>query len=156
MSRLEEVILNNIIHGVTHMAISSEEQDVIDYLHERTNYSRTKLEEMPDIHAKDGALEFQSHGGLLEIVMPHESKIKYDYFNVEPKHIETVKLGDNTVGVMYYLAGNAQVTNGPTITNYAARVTEIFVKERGRWKGRMGHWSPLYGQNGLTSTFDPD
>ena len=138
------------------MAISDEEREVIEYLHERTRYSKTKLEEMPDIYAKEGALEFQSHGGLLEVVMPHEPKIKYDYFNVEPKHIETVKLGDRAVGAMYYLAGSAQVTNGPTITNYAARVTEVFVKEDGRWKGRLGHWSPLFGQKGLTSSFTPD
>ncbi|MYB40575.1 hypothetical protein F4X86_04930 [Candidatus Saccharibacteria bacterium] len=138
------------------MTMSKEEQQIIDYLYSRSDYSKKNLEEMPDIHAKAGALEFQSHGGLLEVVMPHESKIKYDYFNVEPKHIETVKLADDAVAAMYYLSGNAKITGGPSITNYAARVTEVFIKEGDSWKGRIGHWSPLFGQAGLTTSFDPD
>lgn len=135
---------------------TDEEFEVIQYLKDRSAYSKSKLKEMPDIHSKHGALEFQSHGGLMDIVMPHPSSIKYDYFHVEPKHIETVRLGPLAVAAMYYLAGSCKVTDGPTITNYAARVTEVFVKEHGKWKGRLGHWSPLYGQKGLTGTFDPD
>ncbi|MDE0511942.1 MAG: hypothetical protein OXI88_09175 [Gammaproteobacteria bacterium] len=135
---------------------TTEELEIIEYLKNRCEYSRTKLKEMPDIHSRHGALEFQSFGGLLEIVMPHPAVIQYDYFNIEAKHIETVALAKDAVAAMYYLAGSCKVKDGPTISNYAARVTEVFVKEDGKWKGRIGHWSPLFGQKGLPDKFGAD
>lgn len=135
---------------------TEEELEIIQYLKDRFAYSRENLKEMSDIHSKHGQIEFQSHGGLMDKVMPHPVRIQYEYFHVDVKHIEAVSLAPGVVGAMYYSTGSCKVTNGPTLSNLGIRATEIFVKEDGKWKGRIGHWSPLNGYGGLSGTFDPD
>jgi ketosteroid isomerase-like protein len=40
----------------------------------------------------------------------------------------------------------------PAVNHYLTRVTQVFVKEDGKWKIRASHWSPISGGSGTTQT----
>jgi len=67
---------------------------------------------------------------------------------------ETIALADNVVLARYYLEGVISDPGG-TVSNYRTRVTHIWVKEKGGWKTKSWHFSPLHdGGRHLTSASD--
>jgi len=98
----------------------------------------------------EGALQFWSSGGLMLVSSPDDPPIHYESFNVEPKHIEVIKLSDDAAAVLYYAEGSMQPKGRPAVSRYLTRVMEVYVKEDGVWKARAGHWSPLQGGGGTS------
>ena len=67
---------------------------------------------------------------------------------------EATELGDGVVMVRYYLEGVIESPAG-TVPNYRTRVTTAVVKEKGGWKLRAWHFSPLHdGGRHLTDKTD--
>ena len=107
----------------------------------------------PDEYSKNGALEFWSSGGLLHTVSPGGRPEKYDYMNIDFKHIEVVVLVPKKAAVaMYYSEGSMKPENAPAVSHYLTRVTQVFVKEGGKWKIRASHWSPVTGGSGTSQS----
>ena len=105
-------------------------------------------------YSKHGSLEFQSDGGLLEVCTNALKPAEVEFSTVKAKHINVVDLGGEAVAAMYYLEGSTKIKNGPMISNYRGRATEVFVKEDGEWRARLGHWSALKGGSVLEERFN--
>ncbi len=43
-------------------------------------------------------------------------------------------------------------TNAAAVSNYRTRVTQVYVKEGGKWKVRAAHFSPIMGGAGTSQT----
>jgi hypothetical protein len=100
--------------------------------------------------AAEGAMQFWSSGGLMLVSKPDDPPIEYESFNVQPKHIEVIKLSDDAAAVLYYAEGSMQPKGRPVVSRYLTRVMEVYVLEDGAWKARAGHWSPLQGGGGTS------
>ena len=104
-------------------------------------------------YSKNGALEYWSSGGLIQVIDPDGRPEEYDYFNIKVKHIEVVVLVSKKAAVaMYYSEGSMKPKNSPAVNHYLTRVTQAYVKENGKWKIRASHWSPIQGGSGTSQT----
>ena len=77
----------------------------------------------------------------------------FEVFNIEVKHIKVITLVEGQAAVAhYYSEGSMKPKGSPAVNNYLTRVSQVFVKEDGKWKVRSSHWSPITGGSGTTQT----
>lgn len=112
-------------------------------------YGRENLRDQSDATPRDGALHFWSSGGLLQRVPADAPLSEYDSNSTTPKHIEVVTLQPGKSAVaMYYAEGSFKEKGRDAVASYLTRVTEVFVKEGGKWKIRAAHYSAVTGGSG--------
>ena len=70
-------------------------------------------------------------------------------WNVAPRYIEVDVLEKGKVAVAYYYLVGSYTINGVQKNDYRTRVSQIFVKEKGNWKVKAGHYTPLYSGSGI-------
>jgi hypothetical protein len=116
---------------------------------ESAEYANKNLKDAPDTVSKDGAPEFWSSGGLMQWVSADAPLSEYEYQSMSPKHIKVITLVEDQAAVaMYYSEGRFKTKGGEPVNNYLTRVTQVYVKENGKWKVRAAHWSPIAGGSG--------
>ena len=100
----------------------------------------------------DGSLAFWSSGGLLQEVSRDDAPVAYESFNLVPKHIQVVPLGDGVALAQFYVEGSYQPEGGAPVGHYLTRATQVYVSEGGEWKVRGAHFSPVTGGSGTHVT----
>jgi len=134
-------------------AESDTEKEVRETIIAGFDYSNKNLKSRPDGYSKDGALEFWSSGGLLQAIAPTGRPGEFEAINLQPKHIKVITLVEDQAAVAhYYSEGMLKPKGSPAVNHYLTRVTEVFVKEDGKWKTRSTHWSPVTGGGGTTQS----
>ncbi len=129
------------------------EQAITKLLIDNNAYTRANLRGMDDTVAADGSLEFWSSGGLLNKVSAKTPPQEFDAFNLNVKHITVITLVPGQIAVaQYYSEGSMDPKASAAVSNYRTRVTQVFVKEGGKWKVRAAHWSPIAGGAGTSAT----
>jgi len=129
------------------------EQEVIKTIMDGNAYTKKNLKDEIDTVSKDGSLEFWSSGGFLQEVKPESKPNEYESVNIDAKHIHVITLVPGKVAVaQYYSEGSMAPKGSAAVSNYRTRVTQVFVKEGGKWKVRAAHWSPITGGSGTSQT----
>lgn len=129
------------------------EREVIQEILASNRHVRQNLTTDPQGYSKLGALEFWSSGGLLHEISREGRLDRFVSINVEPKHIRVITLVEGQAAVaMFYSEGSMQPEGAEPVPVYRTRVTQVFVKEDGRWRVRASHWSALRGGAGTTQT----
>ncbi|HSM18644.1 MAG TPA: hypothetical protein VK845_16775 [Gemmatimonadales bacterium] len=78
---------------------------------------------------------------------------QWDAINITAKHIKVIPLVEGQAAVaLYYSEGMMQPKGSAGVSNYLTRVTQVFVKEGGKWKVRASHWSAVTGGAGTPQT----
>jgi len=132
-------------------AQSATEKEVIQTIIDGNEYLRTNLKSRPDDYSQHGALEFWSSGGLVNEISPDGRPDEYDAANVQAKHIQVITLVEGQAAVaVFYSEGSMKPKGSPAVNHYLTRVTQVFVKEDGKWKIRASHWSPVTGGSGTS------
>jgi len=112
-------------------------------------YMRENSRSRPESYSGRGSLEFWSSGGLVMEVPPEGLAEEFELFNLHPKHITVLELvPDQAAVALFYAEGSLHPEGGALVGRYLTRVTQVFVKEDGRWRIRSSHWSPLTGGAG--------
>ncbi len=125
--------------------VAEVEEAVIEYF----RYMRENSKSRPESYSGLGFLEFWSSGGLVMEVPPEGLAEEFELFNLHPKHISVLELAPNQAAVaIFYAEGALHPKGGALVGRYLTRVTQVFVKEDGRWRIRSSHWSPLTGGAG--------
>jgi hypothetical protein len=115
--------------------------------------SRKNLSAGSEGTSKHGSLEFWSSGGLMQYVPADSPDATWDQFALTPKHIKVITLVEDQAAVaMYYSEGSFQETGQKPVSHYMTRVTDVFVKEGGKWKIRAAHYSPVAAGQGTQQT----
>ena len=141
------------VWGTAVHADEATEQEVIETLLEANEYTKTELKGMEDTIAADGSLEFWSSGGLLNEVPADASVQEFESFNTNLKHITVITLVPGKAAVaQFYSEGSMEPVGNAPVAGYRVRVTQVMVKEDGKWKVRAAHWSPIAGGAGITQT----
>ena len=129
------------------------ERAVIKTLMEANAYTNENLKGIEDTVSKDGSLEFWSSGGMLNEVSPDAEPQEFNSFRMNLKHITVITLVPGKIAVaQYYSEGSMDPKTSAAVNNYRTRVTQVFVKEGGKWKVRAAHWSPVAGGSGTSQT----
>ena len=151
MKKLFIVFIGLIILNPSQL-IAGDKEDIIKQILSNNEYSK-KNNQAADEYSLKGALEFWSSGGLLQTVNPSGRPEKYDYMNIDFKHIEVIVVVPKKAAVaMYYSEGSMKPENAPAVSHYLTRVTQVYVKEGGKWKIRASHWSPVSGGSGTSQS----
>jgi len=129
------------------------EKAIRDLIVSGNEYVKENLEGAEDTVSSEGSIEFWSSGGLLQKVPGDAPPAEFGSFSLEPKHITVVTLVPGAAAAaFYYSEGSFQPKGSEAVPNYLTRVTEIYVKEDGKWKMRGAHWSPVQGGSGTKQT----
>ena len=116
-------------------------------------YTRDNKVAPPDTLSQHGSAEFWSSGGLLQWARPSPEERAFESFNLHAKHIEVIPLVEGQVALaMYYSEGSMQPQGYPPVSHYLVRVSQVLVKEDGKWKLRSSHWSPITAGGGTTQS----
>ena len=116
-------------------------------------YSRKNLKDMKNTISSEGALQFWSSGGLIQKVPADSPTSSYESFTLTPKHIKVITLEEGKSAVaMYYSEGSFHPSGSGPVPHYMTRVTEVYVKEGGKWKIRAAHFSPIAAGSGTKQT----
>jgi len=116
-------------------------------------YISENLRDRDDDVSKHGSVQFWSSGGLMQMAAPDSPGTEYERFSLAAKHIEVIELpGGEAAVAMYYSEGSMQVKGNPPVGHYMTRVTEVYVKEDGKWVQRAGHWSAIASGAGTNQT----
>jgi len=116
-------------------------------------YTREHLKSEPDEISQHGSAEFWSSGGLMNWSSPDAGQQSWDSFNLHAKHIKVIPLVDGEVALaMYYSEGSMKPAGYPLVSHYMTRVSEVYVKEDGKWKRRAAHWSAVTGGGGTSQS----
>ena len=135
MKKILLVLMGVIILNPAQL-FAGDEEDIKKQILANNAYAK-KNNQAADEYSAKGALEFWSSGRLLHTVSPGGRPEKYDYMNIDFKHIEVVVLVPKKAAVaMYYSEGSMKPENAPAVSHYLTRVTQVFVKEGGKWKIR--------------------
>jgi hypothetical protein len=127
--------------------------EVKDTIKANFKYTNEHQAGVPDSESKDGTLQFWSSGGLMNWTSGDESPGEWDSINLTPKHIKVIPLVEGQAAVaMYYSEGSMKPKGAEAVNHYMTRVTEVYVKEDGKWKLRTAHWSPVSGGSGTSQT----
>ncbi len=134
-------------------AQSQTEEEVMQTIIESNAFTKANKKGQADAYSKHGALEFWSSGGLLQEMPPNGRTDEFDAFNLNPKHIRVITLVEGQAAVAhYYTEGSLTPKGAAPVGHYLTRVTQVFVKEDGKWKVRSSHWSAVTGGTGTTQT----
>lgn len=134
-------------------AQSRTETEVTQAIMESAAYANANLTDRPEGYSTRGALEFWSSGGLLQEIPPNGRAGEFDAINIHPKHIRVIPLVEGQAAVAhYYSEGSLTPKGAAPVGGYLTRVTQVFVKENGKWKIRSSHWSPITGGAGTSQT----
>jgi len=106
--------------------------------------------------SKHGSIEFWSSGGLMQHIPADSPAATWEQFALTPKHIKVITLVEDQAAVaMYYSEGSFHETGQNPVSHYMTRVTDVYVKEDGKWKIRAAHYSPIAaGQGTEQSSLD--
>ena len=115
-------------------------------------YSAENLKAQPNTVSADGSLEYWSSGGLSNNVAADDAGPSYVSFNLVPKFIRVIPMGDTYATAMYFVEGSYQEVGADPVSHYFTRAMEVYVKENGAWKVRAAHWSPVVGGTGTQQT----
>ena len=139
--------------GALAQADTATEQEVTKTIIDNNAYSNSNLKGRADEMSKDGSVEFWSSGGLLHEIAGGTAPEEFESISIDVKHINVVTLVPGQAAVaQYYSEGSLKPKGSPAVSNYRTRVTQVFVKEGGKWKVRAAHWSPIAGGSGTSQT----
>lgn len=118
------------------------------------NYALTadNLSDQSQETSVEGSLAFWSSGGLLQTVSVDDAPVKYESFNLIPKHIHVLLLDDGAAVAQFYVEGSYQPVGGAPVAHYLTRATQVFALEGGEWRVRAAHFSPVTGGSGTHVT----
>lgn len=134
------------------VAQSATVREVTETILENSRHLNENGTPAPNSYSREGALEFWSSGGLLNEVTNRDQSA-FDMVNVQPKHIRVLPLVEGQVAVVHYYSEGAMKPQGfEGVSNYMTRVSQVYVKEEGRWVIRSSHWSPVAAGAGTTQT----
>ncbi len=135
------------------LAQSPTEKEVTETIVASNAFSNKNLKSNPDNYSSKGAVEFWSSGGLLQEIAPTGRPDEYEAISIQPKNIRVITLVEGQAAVAhYYTEGSMKPKGSAAVSHYMTRVSQVFVKEAGKWKIRSSHWSPITGGMGTSQT----
>ena len=129
------------------------EREVRQAIIDSNQYTRENLVGRSSDYSSEGSIEFWSSGGLMQEISPDSSDAQFDSFNVDVKHIHVTTLVPGEIAVAhYYSEGSIKPKGSAEVPHYFTRVSQVLVKEAGKWKVRASHWSPVMGGSGTSQS----
>ena len=101
-----------------------------------------------------GTMNGDSNGSFWYAMTPTvkgltENRKPEDKSSFNARYVEVDVLVPGEAAVAYYYLVGSYTLNGVTKNDYRTRVSQVFVTEKGKWKIKSGHFSPLHSGSGI-------
>ncbi|MED5248526.1 MAG: nuclear transport factor 2 family protein [Candidatus Neomarinimicrobiota bacterium] len=148
-------ILVSILLITSNLILASDKSEVIDVVNKHWEYQNKKnWKKFVGTLYSGGTMNGDSNGSFwymqdATVAAVTEGQLPNNEFNFTPRYIEVDVLEKGKVAVAYYYLVGSYTINGVEKSDYRTRVSQIFVKEKGNWKVKSGHYTPLYSGSGI-------
>lgn len=150
---LAALVLLPAVASAEHHEADTTAEEVMAAIMADNEYTRANLMDREGGVSADGALQFWSSGGLMQMVPADAPVSEYDVFSITPKHVKVITLVEGQAAVaMFYSEGSMKLKGGPAVDHYMTRAMQVWVKEGGEWVVRAAHWSPIAAGAGTRQT----
>ena len=139
----------------TGLLLADDKSEVADVVNKHWQYQNAKDwgKYVGTMHS-EGTMDGDSNGSFwyrrqATVASVTEGQSPENEFNFIPRYIEVDILEKGKVAVAYYYLVGSYNINGVQKNDYRTRVSQIFVKEKGNWKVKAGHFTPLHSGSGI-------
>ena len=149
------VMLFSTLLITTSLLLANDKSEVVDVVNKHWEYQNTKdWKKYAGTFHSGGNMNGDSNGSFWyfresTVAALMEGQSPDNEFNFTPRYIEVDILEKGKVAVAYYYLVGSYTINGVQKNDYRTRVSQIFVKEKGNWKVKSGHNTPLYSGSGI-------
>ena len=140
---------------ITSLLFASDQSEVTDVVKKHWEYQNKKnWKKFVSTMHSGGTMNGDSNGSFWYLRESTVAAVTADQssdneFNFSPRYIEVDILEKGKVAVAYYYLVGSYKINGVEKNDYRTRVSQIFVKEKGNWKVKAGHFTPLHSGSGI-------
>ena len=135
--------------------LADDKSEVADVVNKHWQYQNAKdwKKYVGTLHS-EGTMDGDSNGSFwyrreATVSAVTEGQSPENEFNFTARYIEVDILEKGKVAVAYYYLVGSYNINGVQKNDYRTRVSQIFVKEKGSWKVKAGHYTPLHSGSGI-------
>ena len=139
----------------TNLLFANDKSEVVDVVNKHWEYQNTKdwKKYAGTLHS-GGTMNGDSNGSFWylresTVAAVTEGQSPDNEWNVVPRYIKVDVLEKGKVAVTQHERVGSYTINGVQKNDYRTRVSQIFVKEKGNWKVKAGHYTPLYSGSGI-------
>lgn len=144
-----------IFLSIASLAFSSDASDIENAINSHWDSWNSKMykDYISSIHST-GTMNGDSNGSFWYENIPTIKELTNnrkpgDKSNFNARYVEVDVLVPGRAAVAYYYLVGSFTLGGVTKNDYRTRVSQVFVTERGKWKIKSGHFSPLHSGSGI-------
>ena len=149
------IMLFSSLVVTTGLLLADDKSEVADVVNKHWQYQNVKDwgKYVGTMHSK-GTMDGDSNGSFwyrreATVASVTEGQSPENEFNFTPRYNEVDILEKGKVAVAYYYLVGSYNINSVQKNDYRTRVSQIFVKEKGNWKVKAGHFTPLHSGSGI-------
>jgi hypothetical protein len=144
-----------IILSFASFLVASDRSDIESLINNHWDYWNLKKykDYISSVHSS-GTMNGDSNGSFWYEDVPTiksltENRKPGDKSSFNARYIEVDVLVPGKAAIAYYYLVGSYTLGGVAKNDYRTRVSQVFVTERGKWKIKSGHFSPLHSGSGI-------
>ena len=144
-----------IFLSIVSLVVANDRSDIESIINKHwESWNSNKYKDYISTVHSGGTMNGDSNGSFWYEMIPTvkgitENRKPGDKSNFNARYLEIDVLVPGKAAVAYYYLVGSYTLRGVTKSDYRTRVSQVFVTEKGKWKIKSGHFSPLHSGSGI-------
>ena len=144
-----------IFLSIVSLVVANDRSDIESLINKHwDSWNSNKYKDYISTVHSGGTMNGDSNGSFWYEMVPTvkgltENRKPGDKSNFNARYLEIDVLVPGKAAVAYYYLVGSYMLRGVTKSDYRTRVSQVFVTEKGKWKIKSGHFSPLHSGSGI-------
>ena len=144
-----------IFLSIVSLVVANDRSDIESLINKHwESWNSNKYKDYISTVHSGGTMNGDSNGSFWYEMVPTvkgitENRKPGDKSNFNARYLEIDVLVPGKAAVAYYYLVGSYMLRGVTKSDYRTRVSQVFVTEKGKWKIKSGHFSPLHSGSGI-------
>ena len=144
-----------IFLSIVSLVVANDRSDIDNLINKHwESWNSNKYKDYISTVHSGGTMNGDSNGSFWYEMVPTvkgitENRKPGDKSNFNARYLEIDVLVPGKAAVAYYYLVGSYTLRGVTKSDYRTRVSQVFVTEKGKWKIKSGHFSPLHSGSGI-------
>ena len=144
-----------IFLSIVSLVVANDRSDIESLINKHwESWNSNKYKDYISTVHSGGTMNGDSNGSFWYEMVPTvkgitENRKPGDKSNFNARYLEIDVLVPGKAAVAYYYLVGSYTLRGVTKSDYRTRVSQVFVAEKGKWKIKSGHFSPLHSGSGI-------
>ena len=144
-----------IFLSIVSLVVANDRSDIESLINKHwESWNSNKYKDYISTVHSGGTMNGDSNGSFWYEMVPTlkgitENRKPGDKSNFNARYLEIDVLVPGKAAVAYYYLVGSYTIRGVTKSDYRTRVSQVFVTEKGKWKIKSGHFSPLHSGSGI-------